>query len=154
MEAKKTNCRFHVVGYKYTGRFDQYEKLVGQAFQELKSKLDKIPSRTDTTVALYEPKRGSEHIEGYFYVGVVVDEKPEKLPDGSEHIYVEGTYAGAIGQIKNMGKIYDFVGRWIRDNGYKQIWPDTLFVERYEFPIPRDQLTLEEKVEVLLPIVE
>lgn len=52
-----------------------------------------------------------------------------------------------------MGTIYDFVGSWIEQNGYKPIWPNTLFIERYQFPIP-NELTLEEEVEVLLPIEE
>lgn len=153
MEGNVTHLRLHVIGYKHTGRFDQYHILVAKAFQDLKSKLSQIPSRTDTTVALYEPQRGSEHVEGFFYVGVIVSEKPEVTPVGSEYLLIDGLYASATGQIKNMGSIYDYVGSWIQQNGYKPIWPNTLFIERYKLPIP-DELTLEEEVEVLLPIVD
>ncbi|MFC5406448.1 GyrI-like domain-containing protein [Cohnella soli] len=153
MEGKITNLSFYAIGYKHSGRFDQYHVLVANAFQDLKTKMNQIPSRTDTTVALYEPQRGPEHVEGFFYVGVIVNEMPEDLPEGSELLSIEGRYASAFGQIKNMASIYDFLGSWIEENGHKQVWPDTLFVERYEFPIP-EKLTLEEEVEVLLPVEE
>jgi hypothetical protein len=106
MEAKLKVCEYHVIGYKYTGRFDSYHVLVGQAFQELQKRLGLIPSRTDTTVALYEPKRGDEHIVGSFYVGCVIREEPTDIPDGSEYIHIKGKYACGSGMIKQMGQIY------------------------------------------------
>ena len=152
MQGTKVQCQFHFVGYRFTGRFDHYDTLVAKALKEVRQKLHLVPSRTDTTVVLYEPQRGPEHTEGYFYVGVAVSEQPASLPDGSEYRFIEGMYGSARGRIKEMAAIYDFVGNWIRENGCTPIWLDTLFIERYEFPIPESDLTLEEEVEVLLPM--
>ncbi|MBB6635283.1 GyrI-like domain-containing protein [Cohnella thailandensis] len=152
MEARITTCSFQFVGFKHYGRFDEYDKLVARAFHDLKAKLEQICFGTDTTLALYEPQLGPEHVEGFFYVGIVCTDKPAELPDGAEYLRIDGRYAGARGQIKNMGAIYDDLVRWIQSNGQKQIWPSSLFIERYDFPIPETGLTLEEEVEVLLPI--
>jgi len=154
MEGKIVQTSFHFIGYKHNGKFDQYETLVADAFKELATRLTDIPSRTDKTAALYEPQRGPEHTEGSFYVGVIVSEKPERVPAGSEYIHIDGRYASAKGQIKNMAAIYEYVGKWIEENEYKSIWPEAFFIERYDFPVPEDDLTLEEEVEVLLPIRE
>lgn len=147
----KMNCNFHVIAYKHSGRFDQYATLVESAFQELNRKRSQIPTCTDTTVAIYEPRRGPDHVEGFFYVGVIVEGKPMTLPEGSYYMHIEGTYSSAKGQIKDIGKIYESANQWIREHHYEPIWPDGLIVERYESPIP-DVLTFDEEVEVLLPI--
>lgn len=150
MEGIIKQVDLHVVGYKHSGRFEEYPVLVRQAFGELQQNMNLIPSRTGTTVALYEPMTG---VEGFFYVGFVVNDQPDSVPEGSEYIRVDGKYATAEGKIHQMGDIYDFVGNWIPENGHEQVYPDTLFVERYTFPIS-DQVSEDENVEVLLQVVE
>jgi hypothetical protein len=154
MEGFTETIYHHVIGYRYTGRFDEYAKLVKQAFDELRGKLEDIPEKTGQTIAIYEPKKNEEHVEGFFYVGCIVEAEPSStvLQDGSEYLRLAGTYACANGTIGQMSTIYTFVEQWIKENGYRQLWPDTLFVERYEFPIPEGDITGEEPVMVMLPI--
>lgn len=145
---------YHVIGYRHVGRFDEYATLVKRAFHDLRSRIGDIPGQTGRTVAMYEPIKGKEHVEGFFYVGCIVEAEPSSsaLPVGSEYVRLSGTYACAIGTIRQMSNIYAFVAKWIADNGYRQMWPDTLFVERYDFPIPEAEITGNEPVLVMLPI--
>jgi hypothetical protein len=154
MEGFTETIEHHVIGYRHTGRFEDYARLVKQAFDELRVRLAEIPGKTSLTVAIYEPIKNEEHVEGFFYVGCIVEAEPSStvLPNGSEYVRLAGTYACAGGTIGQMSGIYAFVAQWIKDNGYRQLWPDALFVERYEFPIPGRDISGDEPVLVMLPI--
>jgi hypothetical protein len=116
--------------------------------------MGEISGKTGRIVAVYEPIKGKEHVEGFFYVGFIMEAEPDPsvLPDGAEYVRLAGNYACAAGAISQMSDIYAFVNKWITDNGYRQVWPDALFVERYDLPIPEDDITGDEPVLVMLPI--
>jgi hypothetical protein len=78
---------YHVIGFRHVGRFDEYATLVKRAFDDLRSRIGDIPGQTGRTVAIYEPIKGKEHVEGFFYVGYIVEAEPSSsATDGWQRV--------------------------------------------------------------------
>jgi hypothetical protein len=151
MEAKLINLDFTYVGFKFSGEFTQYSKLIPLAVYELKQKNKEIKERTETLVILYEPCKGEEHKVGYFIVGYIIAGENVSPPEGAELITIKGRYATTTGTISQMADIYSYIGSWIAEQALQQIWPDTLHIEIYEEPL-LTEITGNEKVQVCLPV--
>lgn len=145
MEAMVVSRDFKVVGMKHTGRFTEYGALVPKASQQFLARAGEIPHKTDVEVVLYEPKRGDDHVEGFFYTCIMVDGDVRQVPPGMELIRLSGRYAVLHGDERQMGELYGFLDRWIREQGHQKEWPNGLIVEVYGKPGTYE-------VEVCLPL--
>jgi len=151
MEGKIVILEFVFVGFKFSGYFNDYPTLIPEAAKKVKARKDEIVDSTETFAILYEPQKGKEHKIGFFYVGYIVSGDPVSSSDDAEVITINGKYVSALGTINQMADIYSYIGSWITEKGFKQIWPDTLFVEIYNKPI-ETEVTGNEEVQVCLPI--
>lgn len=134
MEANVLNRKFSFVGIKHTGKFADYGTIVPQAAQRFLARVSEIPHHTEVEVSVYEPARGGEHVEGFFYTGILVTAEGGQLPEGMEMVKLAGTYAVARGYEHQMGELYGFLDRWIQEQGHVKDWQDGLIVEVYDKP--------------------
>ncbi|RED66135.1 GyrI-like domain-containing protein [Cohnella lupini] len=151
MNCKLSDLNFVFVGFKFTGLFSDYPKLIPQGLSEIKDKEQQIINRLDKTIILYEPCKGEDHKIGYFYLGWIMTKEQLTLPDEANLIRINGKYATSSGTIDQMEEIYSRINNWIREKEYKPIWPETLYIEIYETPLG-PEITLREEVQVYLPI--
>lgn len=134
MEAKVVTRAFQVVGIKHTGKFAEYGSLVPQVAQQFLARVSEIPHHTEVEVTVYEQPRGSDHVEGYFYTGIVVTDEPASLPAGMEFFKVGSTYAVVRGDERQMGELYGFLVGWIAEQGLVTDRPDGLIIEVFDAP--------------------
>jgi hypothetical protein len=80
------NREFKVIGMKHSGPFESYAQLVPQAAQQF---LQRMPNYEGTEVTVYEPKASNSHVEGIFYVGILVEEKPASLSEEIEFLEIQ-----------------------------------------------------------------
>lgn len=135
---------FKVVAMKHTGSFEDYAELVPQAAQQF---LKKMPNFSGTEVTVYEPKTSEAHTKGVFYVGVLVDEKPESLPEEMEYLEIQQTYGMITGKANEIGRLYSTIDEWISQQGHKKELAGTYIVETYH-PVENDV----ELVEIFMPL--
>ncbi|QJD83234.1 GyrI-like domain-containing protein [Cohnella herbarum] len=153
MECNIAKLNFLFVGFKLTGLFSEYSNLIPQGLREIKQKDHLINDRLDKTVILYEPCKGEDHKIGFFYIGYIITKEQSLLSEELEVIRINGNYVFSTGIIDQMADIYSNINSWISENGYKPIWPDTLYIEIYEKPL-ESEITWKEAVQVYLPIVD
>lgn len=132
MEARAISRTFNVVGIRHQGSFSDYGSIVPAAAQQFLARAEQVTTGTGIEVSLYEPKRGADHREGFFYTGILVSAKPAELPDGMEYIELTSTYATVRGEEREMGDLYSFLERWIQEQGLVKDWPDALLVELFD----------------------
>ncbi|MFD1019125.1 hypothetical protein ACFQ2J_07965 [Thalassobacillus hwangdonensis] len=70
------------------------------------NRLKEIEGHTGVEVALYEPKKGEQHLEGEYYVGVMMEEPPSQTPDGMEYINLSRDYVSIRGKIGEVGTLH------------------------------------------------
>ncbi|MBT2680207.1 GyrI-like domain-containing protein [Bacillus sp. ISL-35] len=138
------NREFKVIGMKQNGPFESYAQLVPQAAQQF---LQQMPNYEGTEVTVYEPKSSDSHVEGTFYVGILVEEKPVSLPEGIEFLEIQHTYGMISGKGNEMGKLYSTLDEWIYGQGYQKELDGNYIIETYH-PIENDI----EMVEIYIPI--
>lgn len=136
---------YKVIGIKHCGLFSEYGKIIPQAIHSLRDREDEIPGRTNTEVILYEPMRGGDHIEGYFYTGYLVTESASDIPEGMESFHPTGQYASVTGDESRMGELYGFLDGWIRSNQLQKDWPESFIIEMYDKDRP-DQVEICMKI--------
>ncbi|WP_409346152.1 LamG-like jellyroll fold domain-containing protein [Paenibacillus sp. MBLB4367] len=132
MEAGVGYREYKVIGIRHCGLFSEYGKIVPQAVQILQARKDEIPGGTGTEVILYEPIRGGDHIEGYFYTGYLVTESAADIPEGMDYFHLSGHYASVTGDESRMGELYGFLDGWIRNNQLQKDWPNAFIIEKYD----------------------
>ena len=135
---------FKVVAMKHQGRFEDYAVLVPQAAQQF---LKRMPDFSGTEVTVYEPKLGETHIEGIFYVGILVEEKPESLPEEMEFLEIQQSYGMITGKGNEIGRLYSTIDEWIDKQGHKRELAGSYIIETYH-PVENDV----EMVEIFIPI--
>ncbi len=132
LEAKVGYREYKVIGIRNCELFSEYGKLIPQAMQSHRDRENEISGRTDIEVILYEPKRGDDHIEGYFYTGYIVTESAADIPEGMEYFHLTGHYASVTGDESLMGELYGFLDGWIRNNQLQKDWPKAFIIEVYD----------------------
>ncbi len=138
------NKEFKVIGMKHNGQFESYAQLVPQAAQKF---LQLTSNYEGTEVTVYEPKASKDHVEGTFYVGILVEEKPVSLPEKLEFLVIQHTYGMISGNGNEMGKLYSTLDEWIGGQGYQKELDGNYIIETYHF-IENDI----EMVEIYIPI--
>jgi len=137
-EARVGYREYDVIGLRHSGLFSEYGKIIPQAMQSLQARKDEVPGGTGIEVILYEPKRGDDHIEGYFYTGYLVTETAADIPEGMEHFHLSGQFASVTGDESRMGELYEFLDEWIRNNQLQKDWPKAFIIEVYDQGHPNE----------------
>jgi len=137
-EARVGYREYKVIGIRHCGLFSEYGKIIPQAIHSLQARKDEVPGETGTEVILYEPKRGDDHIEGYFYIGYLVTESAANIPEGMEYFHLSGQYAFVTGDESRMGELYGFLDEWIRNKHLQKDWPKAFIIEVYDKDRPSE----------------
>ncbi|WP_406946015.1 GyrI-like domain-containing protein [Halobacillus sp. SY10] len=138
---------FRIVAIKGHGAFENFATEVPDFARQLLHRTREIENHANIEIALFEPKRGEDHLEGHYYVGVLVKDKPSQVPKGMEYLEVSGTYASSRGPIDHVDVLYKEVGEWTYQQQLTRDWL-TYIVETYH---PTEN---GEDVEVFLPILD
>ncbi|MEH7010632.1 GyrI-like domain-containing protein [Neobacillus niacini] len=146
MDCKTVKKTFRVVGVKGSGAFANFSTEIPKLAQQFLDRLDEIENHSGTEIALFEPKRDADHLEGYYYVGVIVNEPLKRVPVGMEYIETTQDYVTTRGKINNIGKLHNILLKWADDQGYKRDL-ESHIIETYH-PMENG----EEEVEIYLPI--
>ncbi|TYS89775.1 GyrI-like domain-containing protein [Rossellomorea aquimaris] len=146
MNAEKMKKTFRIVGLKGEGAFTEFNTEVPKRAKHFLERLHEIESDHGPEIALYEPKRDTDHLDGIYYVGIMVDETLTNVPVGMEYIELDEEYVTTKGNVRHIGKLHNDLLKWMDDQGYKRK-PDSYIVETYH-PLE----TGEEEVEIYLPI--
>lgn len=135
---------FKLAGQKNKGLFKDYAALVPQAAHRFLNTAAGIP-KAGNEVTIYEPRR-ENHEEGLFYVGLLVEQQPDSLPEGVEYLEVQHTYAMTRGNGSEIGSLYSGLDRWIAEQSLTRAAHDHFIVEVY-YPVSGG-----EEVEIYIPI--
>lgn len=136
---------FRIVGIKGHGAFENFATEVPEFARQLLHRTREIENHTNIEIALFEPKVSEDHLEGHYYVGILVKDKPSHVPKGMEYLEVSGIYASARGSIDRVDLLYEEVGRWTAEQHLSRDW-ESYIVETYH---PTEK---GEDVEVFLPL--
>lgn len=147
MEFKSVKAEFKVVGIKGRGTFENLSIEVPKLAKQLISRSDEIQNHLGIEIALFEPKRGSDHHEGEYYVGLKVKNSlKEEVPNGMDFIEIAHNYVSTRGKISNIGNLHSQLLRWAEEQGHTRNF-EGYIVETYH-PIEEG----EEEVQIYLPI--
>lgn len=146
MGCKRVKKDFKVVGMKNTGAFANYGSEVPKFAQQFMNKVSEIQNHSNTEIALYEPKRDEHHLEGYYYVGMIVPDALNEVPSGMEYIEISQEYVTIRGRITDVGDLHLQLIKWSDEHGYQKNF-GSYIIETYH-PIENNI----EEVEIYIPI--
>ncbi|WP_099364207.1 GyrI-like domain-containing protein [Fredinandcohnia onubensis] len=137
---------FKLVGLKGSGEFVNFGNEVPLLAKKLLSRSNEIQNRTDTEIALFEPKKDEDHKIGHYYVGLIVSEKSNDLPTGMDYIETTNRYITTRGNISKLGELHLNLLNWAAEQGYQRDL-NSYIIETYH---PMGET--EEEVQIYLPI--
>jgi predicted transcriptional regulator YdeE len=146
MNYKKIHQQFRLVGMKNYGAFADFGTEVPKAAQQFMAKAADYKHLAGTEIAVFESKKGEQNLEGQYYVGVMVGEVPNDVPDGMDVIELNEEYVTARGSINQIGSLHSGLVNWSEEQGFRRN-PDAYIVETYH---PGENG--DEEVEVYLPV--
>lgn len=146
MECRKVYKDFNMVGMKNSGVFADFGTLVPQSAGRFLERSHEIQNRSDTEIALYEHKRDEDHLEGHYFVGLIVDNHVNEVPSGMDYIKASHNYATTRGKISDVGELHLQLSKWAEQQGFERNM-ESYIIETYH-PSDND----EEDVEIYLPI--
>ncbi|MFZ7945941.1 MULTISPECIES: GyrI-like domain-containing protein [Bacillaceae] len=146
MECKTVEKIFRVVGIRGSGAYANFDTDVPNLARKFLIRLDEIENCAGTEVALFEPKRDANHLEGHYYVGLLVKEALIEVPAGMEYIETAQNYITTRGKMNNIATLHSTLLNWAEEQGYKRDLKSHI-VETYH-PMENG----EEEVEIYLPI--
>lgn len=135
---------FKVVAVKHRGLYKDFAELIPKAAHQF---LQRVPNLAGTEVTVYEPKGSESHPEGTFYVGLLVNDEFDNLPEGAEFLDIQHTYAMIRGKGTEMGSLYSTLDQWVDEQGYARDTLENYILETYH-PVENDV----EEVEIYIPI--
>ncbi|MFD1738875.1 GyrI-like domain-containing protein [Bacillus salitolerans] len=147
MRCQVVSKEFKVIGMKNKGLYKDFGELVPKAAQIFLSMATNLPNHSGVEVSIYEPPKEKGQADGIFYVGLLVNEEADSVPEGMEYLCIRHEFAMIRGQVSEMGKLYTDLDNWIANQGYQHESPDHYMVEVY-FPVENGT----EEVEVHIPI--
>lgn len=131
---------------KNKGVFADFVKEVPNFARQFLKRADEIENHTETEISLYEPKRNKEHMEGIYYVGLMIEGTLNEIPPGMEYIQIAEDYIHARGKITVLDELHSSLVKWGELQGYSRKL-ESYIVETYH-PVENS----EEEVEIYLPI--
>lgn len=146
MDFKLVDKEFKAVGLKGSGAFADFATEVPALAGQLMKRAKEIQNHTNVEVGFFEPKKGLDHLNGRYYVGLLISEVPSEVPEGMEYIEAGGHYATTRGSINDLGQIHQNVLEWMMRHNYIH---DTgaYIIEAYH---PTENGT--EEIEIYLPV--
>jgi effector-binding domain-containing protein len=138
---------FKIVGVRNKGLFEDYAELVPRAAHQFLQNASRIQHNTGIEVTVYEPKADENHAEGTFFVGLLVNEQMDTLPEGMEYLHLKHSYAVIKGKGNQISSLYSTLDRWIENEGYERDTPEHNILEVYH-PVENDV----EEVEIHIPV--
>ena len=81
-----------MVAIKGNGAFVSFGTEVPKAAKQLLVRLDEIKNKSGTEIAVFEPKKGENHLEGNYYVGMIVNQAQTEISIGMEYIELNQDY--------------------------------------------------------------
>lgn len=142
---KRINKVFQVVGKKNKGLYSNLASEVPINAQGFMSRIDEIKNHLGVEVSLFEPKKGEDHKEGHYYVGVLVKGKMDEVPSGMEYIEISGEFVSTRGSMTVVSDLYTSLQKWSKEHGYHPT-QESYFIEMYH-PVEEG-----EEVEIYIPI--
>jgi predicted transcriptional regulator YdeE len=146
MDCKTVKKSFRVVGIKGSGPYTNFGTDVPKLAEQFLVRLDEIENNSGKEIALFEPKRESNHLVGDYYVGIIVNETIPEVPVGMELIETAHYYITTRGKMNNITNLHSNLLKWANENGLKRNL-ESYIVETYH-PMENG----EEEVEIYLPI--
>ncbi|WP_225989742.1 GyrI-like domain-containing protein [Bacillus cereus] len=146
VDCRKVKKIFRVVGIKGSGVYADFGTEVPKLAQQFLTRSDEVENHSGTEIALFESKRDANHLEGHYYVGLIVNEVPKEVPVGMDYIETAQAYVTTRGKIINIDNLHNYLLKWADDHGYKRDL-ESHIVETYH-PMENG----EEEVEIYLPI--
>ncbi|RZT23667.1 GyrI-like domain-containing protein [Fictibacillus sp. BK138] len=143
---RRINKVFQVVGMKNKGIYSNFGSEVPKNAQRFMSRIDEIKNHLGIEVSLFEPKKGEDHKEGQYYVGVLVKDKTDEVPSGMEYIEISGEFVSTRGSMTVVSDLYNSLQKWSEEHGYYPT-QQSYFIEMYH------QVEEGEEVEIYLPII-
>lgn len=137
---------FRAVGLKGFGYFDDYGKEVPKLAQQLLTRKKEIQNTSNIEIGIFEPKRDADHLEGHYFVGLLVNESVKEVPIGMEYIEREQDYVSTRGDIQKLDILHQHLLEWANEHGYQRDLTSDI-IETYH-PTTNGG----EEVEVYLPI--
>ncbi|WP_099355089.1 GyrI-like domain-containing protein [Fredinandcohnia onubensis] len=137
---------FKLVGLKGRGEFANYGNEVPLLAKKLLSRSNEIQNRTETEIALFEPKKDEDHKIGHYYVGLVVSEKSNAVPTRMDYIETTNHYITTRANISKLGELHLNLLNWAAEQGYQRDL-NSYIIETYH-PMGEG----EEEVQIYLPI--
>jgi predicted transcriptional regulator YdeE len=138
---------FKAAVLKKRGLFKDYPVLVPYAAKQFLSIIGSMSCSTGIEVSIYEIQKHPDQAEGIFFAGVLVNEKPDFLPEGVEYLHLQQQYAMTKGLVTEISSLYGELDLWIESQGYQHDIPDHYMVEVY-YPLDDDV----EEVEIYIPV--
>jgi predicted transcriptional regulator YdeE len=135
---------FKVIAMKHKGLYKDYAELVPKAAHQF---LQRASNLVGTEVTVYEPKASESHTEGTFYVGLLVNDESDTLPEGAEFLDIQHTYGMIRGKGTEMDSLYSTLDQWIDGQGYSRDSFKDFIIETYH-PVENGS----EEVEIYIPI--
>ncbi|OIU68586.1 GyrI-like domain-containing protein [Rossellomorea aquimaris] len=146
MEYKKIKHQFRLIGMKNNGAYAEFGTEIPKAARQFMAKAADYKHLAGTEIAVFEPKKDEHHLEGQYYVGLIVDEGTNDVPDGMDVIELNEEYVTARGSIDQIGSLHKGLVKWAEEQGFRRN-PDAYIVETYH-PVENG----DEEVEVYLPV--
>jgi predicted transcriptional regulator YdeE len=146
MSCMMVQKKFKLVGLKGSGEFVNFGNEVPLLAKKLLSRSNEIQNLTETEIALFEPKKDTDHRIGHYYVGLVVSEKSNVVPTGMDYIETTNHYITTRGEISKLGELHLNLLNWAAEQGYQRDL-NSYIIETYH-----SMGESEEEVQIYLPI--
>jgi predicted transcriptional regulator YdeE len=146
MDCKTVKESFKVVGIKGSGPYTNFGTDVPKLAEQFLVRLDEIENHSGKEIALFEPKRDANHLDGDYYVGIIVNETIKEVPIGMEFIETAQYYITTRGNMNKITNLHSNLLKWADENGLKRNL-ESYIIETYH-PMENS----EEEVEIYLPI--
>ncbi|WP_339171187.1 GyrI-like domain-containing protein [Solibacillus sp. FSL R5-0691] len=146
MTFKMIKKEFKLVCLKGSGEYENFGSEVPLLAKQLLSRSSDFDFPSGSEIALYEPKKSADHMKGNFYVGLIVNEKLNKIPTGMDYLEINNHYITTRGNIMELDKLHGDLLNWGTAQGYKRDL-DSYIIETYH-PVSEG-----EEVEIYLPII-
>lgn len=146
MECLKVSQGFKIVGVKGSGAYANFNTQIPKAAQQILKRASEIENSSGTEIAIFEPKKDENHLEGSYYVGMIVNQAPTELPMGMDYIELDYDYVTTKGNINDIGNLHNKLLKWAHDKGYKRN------LEQYNVETYHPLENGEEEVGIYLPV--
>jgi predicted transcriptional regulator YdeE len=146
MDCKTVKKIFRVVGIRGNGPYTNFGTDVPKLAEQFLLRLNEIENNSGKEIALFEPKRDANHLEGDYYVGIIVNDTIKEVPVGMEFIETAQYYITTRGKGNNIPNLHSNLLKWADEQSLSRNL-ESYIVETYH-PMENG----EEEVEIYLPI--